>query len=258
MQGAEGYYGLFRPLANVSRACGRSGPSRIARDSIRPISPHWRVDVHAPNWDVTTRYDFLRQEHFIRSTWRADDPAHFRARCAGSRRPRERHAVRIFRASWRFGLALLYFELLLLACLWSRSGRAPAARALREIWHVPVWGGVLAALAALSRSFSSCARSPTDGWWFRSRITGRACENLLADEATWFDQAIEAGARSRCRALANEADELVVIGHSGGELPLRPWWRAALRARSELAGGGRNGAADLGIDHAAVALHPPP
>jgi len=83
-----------------SAGCGRllrlfSGrlqtfPGRV---SIRPRSDRSRfnptisplaVDVHAPNWDVTTRYDFLRQEHFIRSDMAEPMTGTFRARCAGS------------------------------------------------------------------------------------------------------------------------------------------------------------------------------
>ena len=67
-QGAKGYYRLFErawarflkiwPLQVRAWASSRSNSQDFA---------HWDVEAAGPNWQVATRYDFLRQEHIIRA-----------------------------------------------------------------------------------------------------------------------------------------------------------------------------------------------
>jgi hypothetical protein len=259
-QGAEGYYGLFRAACKRFQAVWSIRPEVGSLEIQSDDFAHWHVDVHAPNWDVTTRYDFLRQEHFIRSDMAEPMTRHI---------PRALRWIagdlvsgtlfRIFRASWRFGLALLYFELLLLA--WLAVPVAVGlllARALREILHVPVWGGVLAALAAALSLF--LILRPLADRWMVVQITNHwpRLRKFARGEATWFDQAIEAGARGLvAAALANEADELVVIGHSGGGITAPAVVARALELDPNL---GRRGPQlvllTLGSIMPAVALHP--
>src|SRR6185436_19401773 len=76
---------------------------------------HWNIDAAGPNWQATTRYDFLRQEQMIRANmaqplWRQVPRALgwmlsylFRGTL-----------FRVYRASPQYGLALTHFQLLLL------------------------------------------------------------------------------------------------------------------------------------------------
>ena len=78
---------------------------------------HWSIEASAPNWQVSTRYDFIRQEQFIRSNM---------AEPMRRQVPRALWwilnylftgtIVRVSLASWRYGAALIYFQLLML--LW--------------------------------------------------------------------------------------------------------------------------------------------
>jgi hypothetical protein len=259
-QGAEGYYGLFRAACRRFQAVwsirAELGPLEIQSDDFA----HWHVDAHAPNWNVTTRYDFLRQERFIRADMAEPMTRHI---------PRALRWIagdlvsgtllRIFRASWRFGLALLYFEFLLLA--WLAVPIAVGllvARALTEFLPVPLWGGGLAALAAALAVF--LILRPLADRSMVVQITNHwpRLRKFARGEATWFDQAIEAGARGLvAAALANEADELVVIGHSGGGITAPAVVARALELDPDL---GRRGPQlvllTLGSIMPAVALHP--
>src|SRR5439155_25278547 len=115
-QGAEGYYALFQ------RACSRFRSVWPLAATVGPLAiesedfARWDFALHGPNWRVDTRYDFLRQEQFIRTDmaepmrryiprtlgWILDDIA------SGT-------MWRIFRANWRFGVGLAFFQILLLA-----------------------------------------------------------------------------------------------------------------------------------------------
>ncbi|MGH6676790.1 MAG: hypothetical protein ACRECE_11300, partial [Xanthobacteraceae bacterium] len=112
-RGAQGYFDLFRRTFERSQ---RLWPLSLTFKRIAIDSEHfaqWRVELGGSDWQTETRYDFLRTEGFIRSDmagstprqilggfgWLADDIA------SGA-------LFRIFRASWRFGLHLLCFQLL--------------------------------------------------------------------------------------------------------------------------------------------------
>ena len=114
-QGAEGYYNLF------TRSFRRFLKNWPLRTSIGPLQidsddfAHWDVEASGPNWQVVTRYDFLRQEQMIR------------ANMAEPLRRQVARAIvwsltylftgtifRVYRASHKYGLALTYFQMLLL------------------------------------------------------------------------------------------------------------------------------------------------
>jgi hypothetical protein len=65
-QGAKGYYRLFdRSWARFLKVWPlKSHLSELALES--QDFAHWDVEAAGPNWEVVTRYDFLRQEHIIR------------------------------------------------------------------------------------------------------------------------------------------------------------------------------------------------
>src|SRR6516164_2299761 len=125
-QGAEGYYRLFqragRPFGSTWSSALTLGPLQLDSEDFA----HWNVEARGANWQVATRYDFLRQERFIR---------------ADMAQPLLRHipralgwvggdlvsgaTLRIMRASWQFALHLMIYQALLLAWL----GLAAAAAA---------------------------------------------------------------------------------------------------------------------------------
>jgi len=75
---------------------------------------HWTIDVKGPNWQVATRYDFLRQEQMIRVNmaeplWRQVPRAlgwMLNYLFTGT-------LFRVYRASHQYGLALTTFQLML-------------------------------------------------------------------------------------------------------------------------------------------------
>jgi hypothetical protein len=218
-QGAEGYYGLFQGGCKRFR---NVWPIRIDLGELTLASEElasWNVAAHGPNWDVATRYEFLRQEQFIRADMAEPMRRHVPRALAWIVGDLVSGALfRIFRASWRFGVALSYFELLLL--LWLALPVAAGigiaaflARLLPGLIPLAVAAGMLAsaALFLLLRPFADHLQVvQITNHWPRLRRYARG-------EATWFDQTIESGARRLIEiAQANAADEIVVIGHSGG------------------------------------------
>jgi pimeloyl-ACP methyl ester carboxylesterase len=184
----------------------------------------WQLDLRGADWQVATRYDFLRMETFIRAdmaqptprpllrglSWYADDVV------SGVQ-------FRIFRAAWRFGLHLLCFQLLM------GAATLLALRPLADRWRIV---------------------QITSSWWtFRRFGRGRP---------TWIDHAVEGGARHLVAAArAGESDEIVLVGHSAGGTVASAIMARALELDPEL---GRSGPRvvllTLGSVMPAVALHP--
>jgi pimeloyl-ACP methyl ester carboxylesterase len=258
-RGAEGYYNLFQ------RACDRFRREWLASLTLQPLEldsadfAHWLIAVRTSNWQVATHYDFLRLERFIRSDmagsmaryiprtlcWIVDDLV------SGA-------LFRIFCASPRFSLHLLYFQLLLLAWL-----ALPAmiglmvARAVTDFgvaMPVSIVTSLLAALASLLvlRPIADRLRviQITNCWVILRKLDrGRAI---------WLDQVIDVAARRLIAvAQANEVDELALVGHSAGGVIASVVMARALELDPDL---GRRGPRlvllTLGSIMPAVALHP--
>jgi len=220
----------------------------------------WLVDVRTSDWQVSTTYDFLRLEKFIQS-----DMAE----------PMMRHILRslgwivgdlvsgaqfrIFRASWRFGLHLLFVQLVLLTWLELAvvSGVLVAYVVTDHLGLSAPVGIVTSLLAALA---SFLALQPIADRWGAIQIP--SCWVILRrfarGRATWLDQVIDTGAR-RLIAVAqlSDADELVVVGHSAGGVIASAVMARALEFDPAL---GRRGPRlvllTLGSVMPAVALHP--
>src|SRR5262249_33439496 len=114
-QGAQGYYALF--ANQLKRACAlwhakfALGPLVIESADLAS----WTVTMGGPNWQVFTRYDFVRCEDIIEANcaepvirqipravrWMLDDLV-------------TRTTFRVFRANWQFGMHHLVLQLLLL------------------------------------------------------------------------------------------------------------------------------------------------
>src|SRR5215472_18145649 len=259
-RGARGYYKLFQ------RECDRFQRVWPVSLTVQPGEfdsedfARWRLDVRAHSWQVSTTYDFLRLERFIRSDlaepmlrhipralgWMIGDLA------SGAQ-------WRIFHASWRFGLHLLFVQLVLLA--WLELAVAMGvlvAYVVTDHLGLSAPLGIVTSLLAALASF--LALQPIADRWGAIQIP--SCWVILRrfarGQATWLDRVIDIGAR-RLVAVAqlNDADELVVVGHSAGGVIASAVIARALEFDPAL---GRRGMRlvllTLGSVMPAVALHP--
>ena len=217
-QGAAGYYALFR------REFERFRKLWPLRGTLTPLAAepgahaaHWSIESEAPNWKVTTAYEFLNWDDIIardlarNMAWRLARAAVWFADDLWSGT-----TARIFRASWRF--ALFYIYPLVMLLLWLALALAAgwiAARLAAASLAPPIVAliGIAVALAAywLLRPLAErrLAIQLADLWFFfRDLSFGRR-----ADFAARIDRFAE---RLVAAAAAADADEIVVVGHSGG------------------------------------------
>jgi hypothetical protein len=216
-RGAEGYYDIFqrswKRCRKVWHLEGRLAELTLDSDLIA----HWDIDAAGANWRVATRYEFLRLEGVIGANmaapmwrqamravaWMADDLV------TGT-------TVRIFQAAWRFGVHLLYFQMLLL--LWlalSAAGGSLAALAAARLGGLPALAAT-AIGAGIGIGFFVLLRPLAD--WLQV-VQINSCWPFLREfargDASAFDAPIDAYARRIVAAAhANQADEIVVVGHS--------------------------------------------
>jgi hypothetical protein len=218
-QGAEGYYSLFerswKRFLKIWPLQTRLGPLEIDSQDFA----HWDIEAAGPNWRVATRYDFLRQEHIIRANM-AEPPWRQlpRALAWGFDYLVSGATLRVLRASWEFGVVLIHFQM---QVVWwivlSVAGGWLAALGLAITLDLPGFAtfpiGVLVAIMVFL-ALRLLARR-----WFVIQVTNHwpyLCE-YARGEATCFDAPIEACAQRVVAAVrANEVDEIIVVGHSGG------------------------------------------
>jgi hypothetical protein len=259
-RGAKGYYKLFE------RECDRFQRVWPVSLTLQPGDfdsedfARWLVNVRASNWRVSTTYDFLRLEKFIKSDLAEPLMRHI---------PRSLGWIigdlvsgaqfRIFRASWRFGLHLLFVQLVLLA--WLALGAAIGVMAgyvvTNRVGLSSLVGIVTCLLAALA---SFLALHPIAARWGAIQIPSCwvTLRRFARGRATWLDRVIDVSAR-RLIAVAKgtDADELVVVGHSAGGVIASAVIARALEIDPAL---GRRGPRlvllTLGSVMPAVALHP--
>ena len=205
-QGAKGYYRLFdRSWARFLKVWPlKARLSELAVDS--QDFAHWNVEAAGPNWQVVTRYDFLRQEHIIRANMAEPLLRQIPRALAWALDYLVSGAIfRVLRASPYFGLVLLYFQIMLIWWL------ALAAGGLGGAASVPI--GILGAIAIFF------ALRPLANRLFLIQINNHwpyLCA-FARGEASCFDAPIEACAQRVIAAVrANDADEVIVVGHSGG------------------------------------------
>jgi pimeloyl-ACP methyl ester carboxylesterase len=257
-RGAEAYHHLFQ------RSCDRFRKAWSVELTLDPFEidsddfAHWSLTTRSVGWQVATRYDFLRLERHIRAAmkgpavrqivrgvgWLIDDVV------SGT-------MWRIFRASWRFGVHLLWIQALLVTwlALAAAIGLA-AALVVSNTFGQPlaIAGGLAVTAAALF------ALKPLANRWYVGQIT--SCWATLRSfgraQPTWLDDTIETGARHLIAAAAEkDTDELVLVGHSTGSVIAAAIMARALAPDPDL---GRRGARlvllTLGAVMPAVALHP--
>ncbi|HVD72798.1 MAG TPA: hypothetical protein VNC81_04350, partial [Xanthobacteraceae bacterium] len=218
-QGAKGYYRLFdRSWARFLKVWPlKARLSELAVDS--QDFAHWEVEAAGPNWQVVTRYDFLRQEHIIRANMAEPLLRQIPRALAWALDYLVSGAIfRVLRASPYFGLVLLYFQIMLIWWLalavgggWLIALAAMHVLGLGGAASVPI--GILGAIAIFF------ALRPLANRLFLIQINNHwpyLCA-FARGEASCFDAPIEACAQRVIAAVrANDADEVIVVGHSGG------------------------------------------
>ncbi len=245
-QGAQGYYRLFdrswTRFLKIWPLKARLGELKLES----PDFARWDVDAAGPNWQVSARYDFLRQEHFIRANMAEPLSRQIPRALAWALDYLVSGAIfRVLRASLYFGLVLIYFQLMLIAWIvlplvGGFLAALATAHALALIGPLGWFAGALAGAGAAVAIFLLLRRLA--GRWFIIQINNHwpyLCE-FARGEATCFDAAIEAGARRVVAAVrANEADEIIVVGHSGGGALAPAVVVRALELDPDSAGAGR-------------------
>jgi hypothetical protein len=258
-QGAEGYYRLFarswKRFLTIWPLATKLGPLELDSEDFA----HWMIEAAGPNWQVSTRYEFLRQEHMIRANMaepmRRQVP---RALAWALDHLVSGALLRVLRTSWQFGLVLIYFQMML---IWwivlSLAGGALAAYVAVR-YGFPIVAALPLGIACAFAVFA--VLRPLADRWFVVQINSH-WPHLCAfarGEPTCFDLPIESCAqRLVAAARAGEADEIIVVGHSGG-CALAP---AVVARALELDGDvGRRGATlvllTLGSMAPGAALHP--
>ena len=217
-QGAEGYYGLFeyswRRFLKVWPLKTRLSPLKIDSQDFA----HWDVEASGPNWQVATRYEFLRQEHIIRANMAEPLLRQIPRALAWAFDYVVSGAIfRVLRASWQFGLALIHFQLQLLWWLALPVLAGWLAGAIAAHLSLSTIVGIVIAVLTAAAVFAALRLLAKR--WFVIQINSHwpyLCE-FARGEPGCFDAPIEAGAQ-RLVTIAREsdADEIVVVGHSGG------------------------------------------
>ena len=259
-RGARGYYDLFR------RGCERFQqlwPATVTLqqpDLAADDFAHWDFDLRGADWQVATRYEFLRTENFIRADmkkpavqqalralgWYADDVV------SGAQ-------FRIFRASWRFAVHLLCFQLLALA--WTAAAAIVGIGCGYVLTTYLRWPAPFGIVVGLAVGFGGLiAMRPLAQRWRLIQIS--SCWSTLRrfgrGRPTWIDEVVEAGARGVLAAAhAGNTDELAIVGHSTGGVIASAIVARALELNPDLGKSGpRLVLLTLGSVMPAVALHP--
>jgi hypothetical protein len=259
-RGAQGYFDLFR------RTCQRFERLWPVSAKLKPIQmgsedfSHWGVDLRGPDWRTATDYDFLRVENFIRAD--IEKPTGWQVLRALGWIGGDLFSgalFRIFAASWRFALHLLYFQSLVLAWLGAAVVVGFAAgHAARTFFN---WSATACiAVSLLTALATLVALRPLADRWRVVQICScwKTLRRFGFGQATWIDRAVDVGARHLMAvARASKADELAVVGHSTGGVIAAAIVDRALELDPHL---GRSGPRlvllTLGSVMPAVALHP--
>jgi hypothetical protein len=218
-QGAEGYHNLFsrsfkRFLKNWPLTTNVSD-LRIDSDDLA----HWTIDAAGPNWQVSTRYDFLRQEQMIRANmaepmWRQVPRAlgwMLNYLFTGT-------LVRIYRVSYQYGIALTTFQIML---VWWLVGSALAGWLIGWLMMYFTGGPLAFSIIVAVATAVVCFKllRPLADRFFVVQINSHwpyLLEYARGEPSCW-DRCIEAGAHRLVEiARADAADEIVIVGHSGG------------------------------------------
>jgi hypothetical protein len=218
-QGAEGYYNLFkRELKRFMTVWSLHAHVTDLVVDTHDIA-HWRIEARGSNWKVTTTYEILRLEHFIRAKaaqplmsqlyhaarWTVDDLV------TGATR-------RTFRAAWPFALVLIYAQTMLAVWLalavmggWLAAVLTTRLTGFSGLFVLPV------ALSAGIMLFPALRPLAERGFVMRLATGWPTFREYARGRPTGYDQPINVlAARIVTAARANEVDEILIIGHSAG------------------------------------------
>ena len=259
-QGAVGYYGLFahgwKKFKNVWSVKSKLSPLKIESDDLAT----WTVTTSGPGWEVFTDYEFVRYEDII--TENMNLPIVWQIIAAlkwvlgdlisGA-------TARIIRASWRFEMHHILFQLLLVVWIvFSFLAGWFALIIARDTLGLTMWVAVPLAVAIGIGVFY--ALRPFVDRFFVIRINNHwpYLRKFGRGEPTCLDRPVKAGiGRLLAAAKANDVDEVLLIGHSGGAPLVLPIVARALEHDPDL---GRHGPSivviTMGSIMPAVALHP--
>jgi hypothetical protein len=217
-QGAEGYYQLFacswKRFLTMWPLVTKLGPLNLDSEEFA----HWTIETAGPNWQVSTHYDFLRQEHMIRANM---------AEPMTRQVPRALAWVldylisgallRVLRKSWPFGLVLVYFQMMLIWWIALSVGGGAIAGYIAVQYGLSVLVAMPLGLASAFAIFG--VLRPLTDRWFVVQINNHwpyLCA-FARGEPSCFDRPIEVCAeRLIAAARTKSADEIIVVGHSGG------------------------------------------
>lgn len=259
-QGAPGYYGLFeygwKRFKRVWEVNSTLSPLKIVSNELAS----WKVTTSGPDWEAATDYEFIRYEDLLEENlgrpivwqiiaalqWAVGDVI------SGA-------TARIIRASWKFEVHHLLFQLMMVLWLVIALGAGSIALVIARVslglamWMaLPLAAAIAAAVFLALRPLAErlLVIRINNGWpYFRKFGRG---------QPTFFDRPINSAAeRLIAAANANDADEVLLIGHSGGAPLVLPIVARALERDPDL---GRHGPSvvvmTLGSIMPGVALHP--
>ena len=259
-QGQCGYYGLFSSQLKKASALWHTKFTLTSLSVESTNIASWTLTMGGQNWNVLTQYDFVRIEDIVNVNiaepiipqifravgWMLDDFV------TGT-------TFRTCRANWQFGTHLVLIQVLLLAWIGTPFALGifawTTARYELGLSTLISTGLLLAVFILIFMALRPLAERwlviRINNYWPYLRKFGRG-------EPTCFDRTVEIGAvRLKELVHANDADEVVMIGHSGGAPLVLCMIAKALELDPNI---GRRGprivALTIGSIASAVALHP--
>ena len=218
-QGAAGYYRLFqhgwKKFKEVWSVRSSLGAFEIESDDVAS----WTVTTAGPDWEVFTDYEFVRYEDILEANltrpmvWQSLAALGwmFGDLLSGT-------TARVVRAAWRFEIHHVAFQLgLLLWIFLSVATGVVGAIAGRDDLGLPLWAQVPIGIAVAALVFR--ALRPLAERWFIIRINNHwpILRQYGRGAPTCLERPIETGvARLMAAVNAKDAEEILLIGHSGG------------------------------------------
>jgi len=259
-QGAVGYYSLFeygwKRFKKVWSIGSSLGPLKIVSDELAT----WTVTTSSSTWEVSTEYEFVRYEDILEENLNRPIVSQIVAALQWAFGDLISGATaRIIRASWRFEMHHLLFQLLMVLWIAVSFGAGWLALiAARNFLGLTTWASMPIAIVAAVAVFLALRPLAErllviriNNCWPYLRKFGRG-------QPTCFDRPINTGiARLIAAANASDLDEVILVGHSGGAPLVLPIVARALERDPDL---GRRVPSvvvmTLGSIMPGVALHP--
>jgi hypothetical protein len=260
-QGAAGYYALFRrEFARFLKLWPVRGKLTALEADPGAHAGHWNIETEAPDWKVSTAYEFLNWDDIIAQDLARSMPSRVvRTLARFVDDLRTGLTFRIYRASWRFGFFFHYPMAALTLWLAASIGAGwIVARTAAALVVAPVALSVLVGVATTLLVFRLL--QPLAKRWFVIQLADLWLffRDLIFDRRRDFERRVDRFAeRLVAAARAATDDEIVVVGHSGGAVVASLVVARALMIDPQLGKRGpRLVLLTLGSIMPAVALHP--